>query len=233
MCVWNVPKNSDVVLYGTDEKDVDRAAQILQNLIKVDSIQLDQSKANFIHSAEGEAKLRFLKENNTTTFSCSLLQYELRFACFAQIYDEVKSTIADLLDSQNVVSHFIPTDIGICSFIIQYKRAELNNIEKRYRVGLEPVGIEQIQGFTVKGDDGCRLRLAIIELLKVIDSVVHKDLKLAWPGLDKYLKSREGLDEMKQIELNEKCVLKVLFEESTLPKGSQKQNDNAEVGSGQ
>ncbi|XP_053377233.1 protein mono-ADP-ribosyltransferase PARP14-like isoform X2 [Mercenaria mercenaria] len=212
--VWDSVRGSSLVMYSKNEKELDVAIEILQCTIVMDYFDLDSEKRDILDSKDGQAKIAEFEENHKGCVLFAVQQNEFRFVCVDDIHKEIRDEFTKLFDLHSVISKPVYTEPGIFSYITTYKKREIEAIENQYKRLSVLIAVKDTSrrpGFIVKGKkDGCKL--AIAKLQTLIDSVVHKDHTISWPGFDKYIQSSEGMDCIKVIEINEKCVIKISSE---------------------
>lgn len=212
--VWDVARGSGLLMYSKNQRDLNTAINILQSSLVIDFIKLDFGSREILESPEGRAKLLELEENHHGCVHFELLAEEFRFVCQDNIHQEIKDEITKLFDLHSVISEFLPTEPGIFSYIINYQRREIEGIEVQYKrlsVLIDTVDSSTKPGFKVNGKrDGCRL--AVNRLRTIIDAVAHKDHTVSWPGFDKFIQGSEGRDVIRNIEFDQKCVMKISSE---------------------
>lgn len=212
--VWDVQKSSGLIMYSKNEKELKVAVEIVETSIVMDSFELDSEKKDILDSRDGKFKVAEYEQNHTGLLHFDIQSNEFQYVCVDYLHKEIKDEFTKLFDLHSVISMFLPTDLGVFSYIVAYKKKEIQAIETQYQrlsVVIEVNNSVRKPGFNVKGKkDGCKL--AVNKLQAVIDSVTHKDHTLSWPGFDKFLQSTEGRDCVKNIEMSEQCVIKVSSE---------------------
>lgn len=215
--VWDVQKSSELIMYSKNEKELNTVIDIVETSVVMDSFELDSERRDILDSSDGKSKVAEYEQNHSGLLHFDIQSNEFQYVCVDYLHREIKDEFTKLFDLHSVISKFLPTRLGVYSYIVAYKKKEIQAIEAQYQrlsVVIEVNNSVRNPGFVVKGKkDGCKL--AVNKLQAVIDSVTHKDHTLSWPGFDKFLQSTEGRDCIKNIEMSEQCVIKVSSEEPT------------------
>lgn len=201
-------------MYGRTEKEANKASDIFMQSFVVTQIELDSEQAVIVSNENGKSMMSDLerKHDGLVLFDTKLQQ--LTIVSIDKIHDEIKAEFNKLFDVHTVVTEFLPTQPGRLEFMKKFQRNDLRTIEQQYirlHVQIAIVENKSQVGFQVKGKkDGCKL--ALNKLQKMLESVQCKIITKSWAGFDVFLTTDEGVNCIKDIELKEKCVVKVTSE---------------------
>ena len=209
LCVWDVVKGSDLVIYSKTEKDLDQVIEIFQKSLIQENISLDFSMVKLTQSKEWESHVQQIRREYTGLISVELKLHEIQIVGVESVFQKVYDEVMKFFDLHGDISEFMKVEQGRFLYIVRNKKRELEEIEKQYQslhVRVERVDKSNRKGFKTHGKkDGCRL--AIKKLQDIVDNITYKDLTISLPGFKEFLLRSEGKLELQSIEISEKCIL--------------------------
>ena len=223
--VWDVVKGDDqVYMYSKTNDQAQTAIDIVTKCLLEKTVPLDIRMEELIDGDSGKTFIKQLLSNHSGLLKLERTTGQLRVVTVDNFMDKVYDEVVQFLELHVIREEFIDVESGKLCFINQFYRESLEQISNQYRglsVVIEEQETEYRHGFRIKGQkDGCRL--AIKKLQSVTEKVFCDEhtIKSTEYDVSQFFQSSQGRNDLFQIEMKEKCILKIESDGETAARNS-------------
>ena len=220
--VWDVVRGDDnVYMYSKTDKQAQVAIDVVNECLIQKTIPLDLKMEDQIDGDTGKKMISKLLDNHQGLLKLEKTTGQLLVITVDYLMEKVYEEIKQFLDLHMITEEFVDVSSGRLYFINQFFQDRLDQIENQYKslsVVVEQHETQYRQGFKIKGQkDGCKL--AINQLQKLIENVCAEEHCIESQEIDvkQFFEGTPGRNELIDIQMKEKCVLKIKPDKKTSP----------------
>ena len=223
--VWDVVKGEDQVhMYSKTEKQAQTAVDIVLKCLLQKIIPLDLTMEEIIYGDPGKDMIAKLTTNHQGLLKFEKSTGQLLVITVDYLMNEICEEVKQFLDLHVIRDDFMNVSSGTLCFIDRFCRDRLEHIENQYKslsVIIELVDAKSSQGFKIRGKKDGRT-LAVKQLQKLIENVCTEEHSITSSDVDvnQFFQSTQGRNELYDIELKEKCVLKIKPDSEQYPRSA-------------
>ena len=221
--VWDVVRgDNNVYMYSKTDKQAQVAIDIVNKCLVQKTLPLDLKMEDQIDRDTGKKMISKLIVSHKGLLKLDKTTGHLLIITVDYLMEKVCEEIKQFLDLHMITEEFVDVISGRLEFINLFFRDRLDQIETQYRslsVVIEQQETQYRQGFKVKGQkDGCKL--AINQLRKLIENVFVEEHTIESQDINvkHFFEITPGRNELIDIQMREKCVLKLKPDGATAPK---------------
>ncbi|KAK3600834.1 hypothetical protein CHS0354_014195 [Potamilus streckersoni] len=210
--VWDVVRRDEVLMYGRNEKEVERAIQLVKACLIENKIPLDEAMAQAIQGQQWTQLVQSILKKHTGKCSVEPDIKGILVVAVDDIFQDVFNEIKAYLDYHAVQETFLVLDPLLVKFIKQYRNDDVKELERRFEKSLVKLSIDDTgkqRGIKINGTkDGCKTaKIALAEMAKSVFTTEYVMSNKI--GLKELLQGSRWRDQLSSIEVKWKCFIEM------------------------
>ncbi|KAK3600832.1 hypothetical protein CHS0354_014193 [Potamilus streckersoni] len=207
--VWDLAVKNEIQMFAWDERDVQKAIQIVSNCLLEKEIILDDVMAQNVKGQPWLQLVQRIQEKHKQKVAIETSMKSILIAARDDIFINVSNEINGYLE-KHVKELVLELGLVKMKYIKRYKMEDIKALEKKFEslnVKLFIIDYGDQQGIKIKGTmDGCN---ALETALTDINVITKEHAMVSKDGLKELFQSSRGREELRLIEGRWKCLIEL------------------------
>ncbi|KAK3600831.1 hypothetical protein CHS0354_014191, partial [Potamilus streckersoni] len=210
--VWDVVCKEEVRMFAWDEREVQKAIQLVMDCLVEQEIPLDDAMAENVKGQQWLQLVEKIQEKHKQKVAIETSKRSILVVAKDDIFQDIFSKIKDYIEEHSVKEFVLALNLVKMKFIKRYKMEDIKALEEKFKrshVKHFIIDYGDQHGIKINGtQDGCStFKNALSEMAKNIITKEHAMVSKA--GLKELFQSSRGQDELSFIEVRWKCLIEM------------------------
>ncbi|KAK3598155.1 hypothetical protein CHS0354_013664 [Potamilus streckersoni] len=210
--VWDVVCKEEVRMFAWDEREVQKAIQLVRDCLVEQEMTLDDAMAENVKGQQWLQLVEKIQEKHKHKVAIETSKRSILVVAKDDIFQDIFSKIKDYLKEHSVKEFVLTLNLVKMKYIKRYKMEDIKALEKKFEslnVKLSIIDYGDQQGIKIKGRmDGCNtLETALTDM--AINVITKEHAMVSKDGLKELFQCSRGREELSLIEGRWKCLIEL------------------------